>query len=795
MIGSLPETHLPFPRPPIIISDLSELTQSFLAPELSLCLIDATGTIDKLVASKSLLDIESQDILADALFTFNYVKQLAGLCLRCKSLTLIRLLSRHDDPLRARHDVFQSLISGALRSLQSEHPNLTVTSLTFLVPLRPEYLRKGLKAVINSSVIPSDLYFDLNCTLLCRLTQSLRLGVEDISPPRLNDEWSKIFVFGGASALSLECLRSAVHSGTDIHLFGRRDYDRIYDATPSLRNCTDIRAFVLSEDPKYRKNLQLCRQRISYLSSQVELANAIEDFGSLGASVHYHSCDITNYDALSRKLLDLSEVGIAPTSIIFSAGLLRDSLIVNKSESDFLDVLSVKCVGLLNIFKVCVMDHCRSLYLFGSVSGTYGNKGQTDYSAANEGLYRIAKLFSLSHPQLKTVVFSWGPWAEVGMAKPEVNAQFVRRGIIPLTIEQGVSCFNYLANLSPGGFYAPVCGFAPWNDLESTFNTGLSPDLDSIHQLRMSYLPYGSAANLFIAPSSRPGCTKTYEVNLAHTPLFRDHVLGTQYVIPFAFFVELFLDQCILNEFSREPVHLVDIRCLRGVQVDRSCPLLDISVELCDPVDDGSFPIKIYAGDSSFPNYTARMVAGRHHPSPPIAPARSAAQLIDSLPSPCQCYRDLLFHGSVYQIIDRLLVATASSIHATVSLSGVANDLALATEYFWICPPPLYDSVAQLALIWRHFYDGQIALPSSVSSLVVIHASRLTGRLTVKLVNIHSTDFDMTFDVLIYGIDDELLMYAIGMTCSCSASLSRLNTDWLASVGNPRDPDGAAMLI
>ena len=67
------------------------------------------------------------------------------------------------------------------------------------------------------------------------------------------------------------------------------------------------------------------------------------------------------------------------------------------------------------------------------------------------------------------------------MALPEVNAQFQRRGISLFTNQQGVDCFKYASQLQTPGFYAPVCGFAPWNDLEATFNTGLSPDLCSIY--------------------------------------------------------------------------------------------------------------------------------------------------------------------------------------------------------------------------------------------------------------------------------------------------------------------------
>ncbi|MFN6338859.1 MAG: KR domain-containing protein [Cyanobacteriota bacterium] len=737
--------------------------------------------------------LDSDSITRSAQATYQYVRSISDVCQRCRSLTLIRVLPAAH-PSTAESNLLDALCTGSLRSLQSEHLNLVVSSLTLLDSSTGISLDTPLEAILASEVKPSDLYLSGEGLLLSRCTQSIRLGIENIQPSPEDSQWKCVYVFGGASALSLECLRAVLSPDSEVHLFGRRSYDRIYDAIPSLRHCTDLKLHVLENEPEHCSDLKLLRRRIAYLGSQMELAGAIETLQPLCAGVHYHACDITDSQALASCLDYLGHASVMPTAILFAAGLLRDGLIVNKSEQDFVDVVSTKCLGLANVLRLTPLDQCQSLYVFGSVSGTYGNKGQTDYSAANEALYRLANLFSESHPELKTVVFNWGPWAEVGMALPEVNAQFARRGISPLTNQQGLTCFLYVANLPGGGFHSPVCGFAPWNDLECTFNTGLSPDLGSIYQLR-SRLPHsGSALRLFRSVSTSAERSHFFELNLPDRPLFRDHVLGDQFVLPFAFFVEVFLDACIdLHQGAQLVVH--DIRCLRGVQVPLSTQSLVISLSFDYPDGDGSREATIYVGDSRFPSYSGKFVVAAIPPVPTNATLGDTPMPGASSLSPSDCYRDYLFHGSVYQVIERLLSVTHHSIKADVMLSGVPNDLGLLSGHFWICPPPLYDCVAQLALVWRRLFDDKTALPSSVSSLVILDSSKLTGMLEIRLFNIEATDLDMTFDVCIYGPGDELLVYAVSMVCSCSSALKRLNTEWLASVRRSMLSQGSRALL
>ena len=86
--------------------------------------------------------------------------------------------------------------------------------------------------------------------------------------------------------------------------------------------------------------------------------------------------------------------------------------------------------------------------------------------------------------------------------------------------------------------------------------------------------------------------------------------------------------------------------------------------------------------------------------------------------------------------------------------------------------------MAQLALVWRRLYDNQSALPSLVGELIIYEPSRLSGMIDVSLCNIESTEYDMTFDVLLSDCNGIALVKATGMKCTCSSALNRLNLEW-----------------
>ena len=80
----------------------------------------------------------------------------------------------------------------------------------------------------------------------------------------------------------------------------------------------------------------------------------------------------------------------------------------------------------------------RFLVLFSSVSGRFGNRGQADYAAANEGLNKLAQQLNAEWPG-RVVAINWGPWltTSASMVSAEVQRQFAERGVELIPLEVG----------------------------------------------------------------------------------------------------------------------------------------------------------------------------------------------------------------------------------------------------------------------------------------------------------------------------------------------------------------------
>jgi NAD(P)-dependent dehydrogenase (short-subunit alcohol dehydrogenase family) len=66
--------------------------------------------------------------------------------------------------------------------------------------------------------------------------------------------------------------------------------------------------------------------------------------------------------------------------------------------------------------------------LFSSVSGCFGNRGQTDYAAANSALDHVARSLG-RRVKGRTLSINWGPWAGTGMVTADLENEYRRRGI------------------------------------------------------------------------------------------------------------------------------------------------------------------------------------------------------------------------------------------------------------------------------------------------------------------------------------------------------------------------------
>src|SRR5207244_2794245 len=104
--------------------------------------------------------------------------------------------------------------------------------------------------------------------------------------------------------------------------------------------------------------------------------------------------------------------------VIHAAGLLGDSLLVGKTAESFDRTFDTKLKPALVLARTLRPESLRFLAFFSSVAARFGNVGQTDYAAANEALNKLACRLDREWPA-RIFAVGWGPWDEVGMARPE----------------------------------------------------------------------------------------------------------------------------------------------------------------------------------------------------------------------------------------------------------------------------------------------------------------------------------------------------------------------------------------
>lgn len=166
-----------------------------------------------------------------------------------------------------------------------------------------------------------------------------------------------------------------------------------------------------------------------------EIRTSLELMRSFGATVEYHAIDVRS--AAFGALLDDVHARLGRIDgVIHGAGVLDDRFLRDKTAEGFDRVFGTKVDGARAIVERLHLG-LRFVVLFGSISGVVGNRGQTDYAAANDALDALARAND-GHHGCRVLSIDWGPWAGGGMVSPELEREYARRGIGLVDPDDGV---------------------------------------------------------------------------------------------------------------------------------------------------------------------------------------------------------------------------------------------------------------------------------------------------------------------------------------------------------------------
>jgi acyl transferase domain-containing protein/NAD(P)H-dependent flavin oxidoreductase YrpB (nitropropane dioxygenase family)/acyl carrier protein len=180
----------------------------------------------------------------------------------------------------------------------------------------------------------------------------------------------------------------------------------------------------------------------SALLAAREVGLTIAELEELGAQVRYHSLDVRDDEATHRLIKQIQDEYGHIDGLVYAAGIIEDKLVADKDPASFERVFRTKVDGARSVLDALDVagSQPRFVVMFGSIAAAYGNRGQSDYAAANDALETIGARWSQATGQ-RAVTTHWGPWAASGvhggMVTPELTAEYGRRGIGLIDPEEG----------------------------------------------------------------------------------------------------------------------------------------------------------------------------------------------------------------------------------------------------------------------------------------------------------------------------------------------------------------------
>jgi NAD(P)-dependent dehydrogenase (short-subunit alcohol dehydrogenase family) len=156
-----------------------------------------------------------------------------------------------------------------------------------------------------------------------------------------------------------------------------------------------------------------------------------------GAEVTLLQADVADAAAFGAAIDEVYARFGRIDAVLHGAGVIEDQRLELKPLDAFDRVFNTKVSSTISLAGHLRTEGLRWVVLFGSVSGRFGNPGQTDYAAANEVLNRLALTLGRQWPSTRVAAINWGPWRGLGMASDAAVALMAARGITAIIPSSG----------------------------------------------------------------------------------------------------------------------------------------------------------------------------------------------------------------------------------------------------------------------------------------------------------------------------------------------------------------------
>jgi acyl transferase domain-containing protein/NADP-dependent 3-hydroxy acid dehydrogenase YdfG len=570
-----------------------------------------------------------------------------------------------------------------------------------------------------------------------------------------------VFVVTGAAGSIVSAITQdlAAASGGTFHLL---------DLTPEPDpHDPDVERFVTDREGLKSELIQRLRaagERTTPVTVERELARierraaaraAIDAVHAAGGHAFYHSVDLTDPDAVAHVVGEI-DVGDGHIDVVLhAAGLDVSHALPDKDAREFDLVFGVKSDGWFNLMRAIGDMPVAATVAFSSVAGRFGNLAQTDYSAANDLLCKLAAAMRTTRPETRAIVIDWTAWAGIGMAaRGSIPKVMEAAGIEMLAPEVGVPTIRRELTAGSTRGEVVVAGRLGLMVEERAEHGGL--DVAGID---------AAGSGPMVGRVTRMGVHDPLEVETtldpAEQPFLADHQIDGTPVLPGVMGIEAFAEVARLPLPGWHVVEIEDVDFLAPCKFYRGEPrTVSITASFRSEGDRlvadcrliGSRQLANQTEPQVTTHFTGRVRLARSPaaPVPTVAPSspdgRGAAA--DGI------YR-VYFHGPAFQVLDRAW----RDERGPVGL--LAEDLPIdhvPAERPETVSPRLIELVFQTAGIWEIGRHGRFGLPHHVDR-IVLHEGLDTPRGRVEAV-VHPGD--ASFDASVVDETGAVLVEVLG---------------------------------
>jgi hypothetical protein len=410
----------------------------------------------------------------------------------------------------------------------------------------------------------------------------------------------------------------------------------------------------------------------------------------------------------------------------------------------------------------------KFLVLFSSVAGRFGNRGQCDYTAANEVLNKLAAYLDKRWPG-RVLSVNWGPWEGSGMASAEVQRQFAERGVALISPSAGRRSLDLEIQKGQKGEVEVVIGDGPWR--AEAVSAPVPAESNELLPL---------LHNITIAHQSESSLEVVKCLDPAYDLYLQDHRLDGKPVLPAAMAVELMAEVAQQAWPQMNVTSVEDVCVLKGIVLDKGPAHVRVLAQTNGEIDSKHHTVEaeITITDvkrPEWPLYRAKVGLQKDLPAPTEHPTPEDGSLSAATISAEEAYRKWLFHGPRFQSIRRIEAMDEQGILATLEPSSPADCLQGEPRGRWLIDPSVLDAGPQLAIIWARVYRDITPLPSKFKAVRRLTTDHVSDSIRCYFQVLEGSENHSVF-ANVFFLDDDKRVFGIieGLEATGSKALNRL---------------------